>query len=420
MPHLSDSRMFAALGSRNFRLYFFGQCCALTGSWMQRVAMAWMVMHMDLENAGARMGLVEFANQAPVFGVGLFVGVFLDRYDLRKVLIGTQLSMICHSLSLALLIYTSLVGYIPVLFLSFLLGIIAAIDMPARQASITQMIDHPKQLQSALSLQSGSFNLARLVGPAIAGFVIQAGGEIACFILNAVAHLAVLYAYCIMRLPARKLASRTQPARDALREGFRYTRQVTPIRLIILFNYLFCMVGVPYIILMPMFAKQALDGDSRHLGFLFGGVGLGALAGVMYIAARINAGGLPRHVCRMQLCFGLSYLAFAFIGDWRLAVALSPILGFTIVSALVSNNSLVQALVDEDKRGRVLSLNSFGILGFGPLGGLLFGKLADHTDVRVAAVVCGVSCVCVALLHFRRLKEYHDSVPAILASKGLC
>ncbi len=384
---------------------------------MQRLAMVWLVM--ILTGSGAKMGMVEFLNQCPVFVVGVFVGIYLDRYDLRMVLIGTQISMIIHSLVMASLLYFGQITYSAILVLSFLLGIIASIDMPARQASISQMIDHPSQLQSALSLQSGSFNLARLIGPAVAGFVIKAGGEMSCFVLNAVAHLAVLYAYCIMRLPERKMARRDQRALEALREGASYAWSAAPIRLCALFNYAFCFVAIPYVVLIPIFAKDVLGGDSRHLGFLMGGFGLGALVGAMYIASKIDVRNLPRHIWRTQLAFGVIFLAFCFVDEWHIAVLFTPFLGYTMVSSLISNNSLIQALVDEDKRGRVLSFYSFGILGFGPVGALLIGKLTDFTDVRTACIVCAVTCLVIGLLHSRRQKEYDAAVPGILAEKGL-
>jgi len=384
---------------------------------MQRLAMVWLVM--ILTGSGAKMGLVEFLNQCPVFAVGVFIGIYLDRYDLRLVLIGTQLAMILHSLILAGFLYFGLISYPVILVLSFLLGVITAVDMPARQACISQMIDHPSQLQSALSLQSGSFNLARLAGPAVAGFIIKSSGEMACFLLNAVAHLAVLYAYIIMRLPKRKLAKRDQRILDSLREGLSYAWSVQPIRLCALFNYMFCCAAVPYIVLIPIFAKDVLGGDSRHLGFLLGGFGLGAVIGALYIASKIEARDLPRYIWRMQLLFGVAFLVFCFVTEWYIAVLFTPFLGFTMVSSLISNNSLIQMLVDEDKRGRVLSYYSFGLLGFGPVGALLFGMLADRSDVQTACLVCAVTCLIIGIVHSRWQKDYDATVPAILATKRL-
>ncbi|SBW10052.1 membrane hypothetical protein [uncultured delta proteobacterium] len=345
--------------------------------------------------------------------------MFLDRYDLRAVLMGTQIAMILHSLAIAFMLYTGTVTYTAILFLSFLLGIITAVDMPARQASITQMIDHPSQLQSALSLQSGSFNLARLLGPSVAGFIINAAGEMACFVLNAVAHLAVLYAFWIMRLPERKKSSRDMRVIDSLKEGLNYMWKVTPIRLCILYNYVFCFLALPYVVLMPLFVTDVLDGDSRHLGFMMGGIGIGALAGAMFIAFRVSASRLPAHIWHMQTLFGAALIAYGLVTDWLVALALAPVLGFSLVSSLVSNNSLIQAIVDEDKRGRVLSYYSFGLLGFGPLGALLAGKFADHMDARTALVVCAVMSLIVGIMHALRQKAYDASVPEILREKGL-
>ena len=416
MTKITDLRGFAALSARNFRLYFFGQCCALTGSWMQRVALVWLVM--ILTESGAKMGMVDFLNQAPAFFIGIFVGSFLDRHDLRWVLIGTQVCMIVHSIVLAVLVYTGTVTYEAVLFLSFLLGLVSAVDMPARQASVSQMIDHPSQLQSALSLQSSSFNLARLFGPAVAGLIIKFSGELACFVANAVAHLAVLYAYVIMVLPPRK-KSTTVNIMDSLREGLGYVWKVTPIRLCILFNYVFCFLAIPHMVLLPIFVRNSMGGDSSHYGYMLAGIGLGALCGAMFIAFRVSVVKLPSHIWHMQTLFGVSLLVFSLVTNWAVALLLTPVVGFSLVSSLVSNNSLVQALVDEDKRGRVLSYYSMGILGFGPIGSLVAGKLADHTTAQITIGLCAVACLLLGLAHSLRQKTYDATVPPIAERKGL-
>lgn len=384
---------------------------------MQRLALVWLVM--ELTGSTGKMGLMELTNQCPIFFIGVFIGVFLDRYDLRKILMATQVAMITHSLCLAFLIHIGAVSYASLLALSLLLGIITSIDMPARQASIVQMIDHSGQLQSALSLQSGSFNLARLIGPAVAGFVINLGGEVACFILNAVAHLAVLYAYWRMKLPPRNRPYRFQPASEALREGLRYIQNTAPIRLTTLFNFAFCFAAVPYVVLLPIFTREILGGDARLLGFLMAGVGLGGLAGVFHLANNVVPSRLAGYIWRMQALFGFSFSLFALSGDWRLSLLLAPVVGFAIITSLVANNSLIQALVDEDKRGRVLSIYTLGLLGFGPLGAFVMGKLADMFDPRLAALVCGLFCLCTGLVHRRKQKLYAQDLPILLAGKGL-
>ncbi len=418
MSKFTQLRAFSALESRNFRRYFFGQCCSLSGTWMQRVALGWLVK--ELTESGGKMGLVEFLNQCPVFFVGLFIGIYLDRSDLRKVLIGTQSFMIVHSLLMALLVYSGAITYEIVLVFSFLLGIISAVDMPARQASISQMIEHPSQLQSALSLQSTTFNLARLVGQSLAGLAIMAGGTISCFLINGIAPLAVLYAYITMHLPERKRSSRSQKVADAFVEGIRYMWTVTPIRLCILFNYMFSFVAVPFMVLLPLVASRTLEGNASHYGFMMGGVGFGALFGAMFIAFRVMPGKLPGHIWKMQTMFGVILIIFSQITDWRLAVAVVPLLGFSLISSFVSNNSLIQALVDEDKRARVLSYYSFGLLGFGPLGAFIAGKLTDHLEnVSVALLVCAICCLVIGILHGLRQKAYDATVPEILRGKGL-
>lgn len=417
MPKFTQLKAFTAFKARNFRLYFLGQCFALTGTWMQRVALTWLVM--VLTGSGEKMGLVELLNQCPVFFVGLFIGVFLDRWDLRRVLIGTQIVMIVHSLVLAMLLVTQSATYPAILFLSFLLGIIASVDMPARQASISQMIDHPSQLQSALALQSSSFNLARLLGPTVAGFIIRTSGLAACFFINAAAHLAVLYAYCIMRLPERQRGNRNISVLASLKEGLYYMWHVRPIRLCIIFNYAFCFLAIPYVVLMPLVVTRVMGGDERHFGFMLGGIGLGALTGALFIAFRISLANMSRHIWRMQILFGMALVVYSRLDDWRIGLALAPVLGFAITSSLVANNSLIQGLVDEDKRARVLSYYSFGLLGFGPLGAYFAGKLADGMDARTALLLCAVLALGVGLVHAARQKAYDAVVPGLLKAKGL-
>lgn len=442
MSKFTKLKAFTAFEARNFRLYFFGQCFALTGTWMQRVALTWLVM--VLTDSGEKMGLVEFLNQCPVFFLGLFIGIFLDRWDLRKVLICTQLVMILHSAVLALLMYTETVTYPAILFLSFILGIIAAIDMPARQASISQMIDHPGQLQSALSLQASSFNLARLLGPTVAGFVMRASGIMACFIINAVAHLAVLYAYIVMKLPERKRSNKNLSALGALKEGLDYMWKVPPIRLCIVFNYAFCFLAIPYVVLMPLAVTRVMGGDERHYGFMLGGIGLGALTGALFIAFRVTLSHMSRHIWRMQILFGTTLIVYSQLHDWRIALVLTPVLGFALTSSFVANNSLIQGIVDEDKRARVLSYYSFGLLGFGPLGAYAAGKFVDrlaayftgasmefmstyfagktpeHIGAQLALVICAALSLVVGFVHATRQKTYEAFVPEILKEKGLC
>lgn len=417
MRKIAEIRALAALSSRNFRLYFIGQCLALTGTWMQRLAMAWLVL--EITKSGSLMGIVEFINQAPVLLLGMVTGVFLDRNDLRHILIGAQIATIVHSLLIAFLLYIGQLTVPMLMVLSFLLGIITAIDIPTRQAAVSQMIEHPYQLQSALSLQSGSFNLARLIGPAVAGFVVKAGGEIACFVLNAVAHMAVLYAFVVMKLPPRELASSRQNPISAFKEGFDYAMAVKPIKYNLLFTWAFSFFSMTYTIMLPLFAKRVLDGDSRHLGTLLGAIGIGAIIGVMYMAARIGQRQLPRHICRMQIGFGAMFVVFSLITDWRLSTAIMPFVGFTVVSAAVGSNSLVQALVDESKRGRVLSLYVLGSLGFGPIGILLAGHMAEVLDAQTWAFICGVMALLVGLFHASRMKVYDETIDSLLQAKGL-
>ena len=414
MSHATN-KAFAALQSRNFRLYFTGQCFSLTGAWMQRLALVWLVL--ELTGSGGKMGLVELVNQCPSFIVGVFAGIFLDRWHTIRILVAAQLCIMLHSLALAWLMISGNISYNAVLGLSFLLGIITAVDLPARQASITTFIDHPSQLQSALSLQSGSFNLARLAGPAIAGFIIKEGGVTACFVINAVAATGVLCAYCLMRPAQKKRAPASQPVFQALGDGVAYIRSVPPIRLCIVWNYFFCFFAMSYMVLLSLYMKEALGGDARHLGIMLGSVGLGALAGVFWLAAWVETVRLPLHIWRMQALMGLGLFGTVALPDWRLCVAWSALTGFACVSAMVANNTLIQALVDDDKRGRVVSIHVLGLLGFGPIGTYVAGKLADSTSVQVALTVCATAVFCIGLAHGLRQKVYDQHVPGILENK---
>ena len=412
---MSASTAFAALQSRNFRLYFTGQCFALTGAWMQRLALVWLVL--ELTGSGGKMGLVELANQCPSFIVGVFTGIFLDRWNTMRILIAAQFCIMLHSLALAWLVMTGHISYNAVLGLSFLLGVITAVDLPARQASITTFIEHPSQLQSALSLQSGSFNLARLAGPAVAGFVIEAGGISACFVLNAVAATGVLCAYFLMRPSQKKRALTSQPMFEALSDGIRYVRSVPPIRMCIVWNYCFCFFAMSYHVLLSLYMKEVLGGDARHLGLMLGSIGLGALAGVFWLAAWVEPVRLPRHIWRMQALMGLGLFGTVALQDWRACILWSALTGFSCVSAMVANNTLIQAIVDDDKRGRVLSIYTLGLLGFGPLGTYAAGLLADATSVQLSLTLCSTAILCIGLAHGLRQKAYDAHVPLMLEQK---
>lgn len=416
LNRISQTKAFRALGAMNFRIFIFGQSVSLVGTWMQRLAMSWLVLR--LTNSATGLGLVELSNQAPILITGFFAGSILDRYDLKKILIITQTLCMLQAFSLAFLDFTGIIRYQHVLFLSLMLGLVTSIDLPARQSSVVRMLDRPNQLNSALTINSTVFNLARLIGPAFAGFAIQAVGETMCFFLNGIAYVGVIFS--LTRLKLKKV---DMPVRQSgwlsFKEGISYSMRFHALRRILLTSTAFYFFCFPYSTLLPFFAKNVFHSNASTLGFFLGSVGLGAIIGVIYQASFVPINKLHMRAIYSVGIFGLGLATFSISSSIELSCAALTILGFGMSTAAVCFNTLVQSIIKEEKRGRVMSLYTIGNIGIGPVGSLLAGVLADIFGGTFSGLFFGFGAILLAFYMKHTLKLIEPSVLAKLKENGL-
>lgn len=389
--------LFRALSHRNFRLFFFGQGLSLIGTWLQQVAMSWLTYR--LSGSALLLGVVTFCQYIAVLLLAPVAGVLADRVDRRRALLITQSVMVTQALILTALTATGKVAVWHVAALALVLGCASAFDIPLRHAMIARLVGDRAHLPNAIALNSLLINGARVVGPALAGILIAAVGEAACFGLNALSFGAVLYALTQMRWPAARtpappagwLASWLEGAKSAF--GFR------PIRAALLLIALISSTVGTYSTLMPVFAKDVFGGDAHTLGMLLSAAGGGALLSALYLASRHTTRGLDRVILVAGAIASLAMLAFAYSTRFALALPLLVVLGAGLIAAQASIQTLVQTLVDDDKRGRVMSLYTMAFLGMLPFGNLAAGAVARYAGEATAFTLN--ACVClVGLLVF--------------------
>jgi MFS family permease len=382
--------MFRALRSYNYRLFFAGQGVSLIGTWMQQLAMSWLVYR--LTDSVLLLGLVNFCSQMPSFLLGPFAGVLSDRFDRHKVLLWTQALSMVQASTLAALVLTDHVSIPFIMFLSVFLGIVNAFDVSARQSFVVEMVEHREDMSNAIALNSSMFNAARLVGPSVAGLVIAAVGEGICFLINAVSYLAVIGSLLAMRLKPFERPNVEHKVLESLREGFSYAFGFAPIRSIILLIGMLSLFGMPFSVLMPVFARDVLGGSANTLGFIMGASGMGALSGALYLASRKTVLGLGKLIVGAALLFGLGLVLFSFTRSLPLAMFCIFLAGLGMMLQMASCNTILQTIVDEDKRGRVMSFYSMAFMGMAPFGSLLAGWVAEHIGVTYTLLGCGVLC----------------------------
>jgi MFS family permease len=404
-----------ALAHRNFRLFFLGQSISLIGTWMQQVAMAWVVYlltrqedqtHQDV--SAYWLGLVNFAGQIPAFFLAPVAGVLVDHWNRHRLIIATQTLAMLQAFALAVMALNDPSVLPWILVLSVMLGLINAFDMPARQAFLTEMIDNRDDLGNAIALNSSMFNGARLVGPALAATLLAILGARVCFLANGVSYLAVIAALLAMRVTPRPRPHGNRQLYYGLREGFVYAFGFAPIRNLLLLIALVSLASMMYSILLPLIATQILGGDSWTYGLLTIASGVGALAGAVYLASRQTILGLGRWIRAMPLLLGLALVVFSFSENLWLSVTVLALAGFATMVNMGACNIVVQTIVEEDKRGRVMSLYTMAFMGMAPLGSLLGGFLASHYGPANAIRVSGGMCLVGALvfaLRFHRLRE---------------
>ena len=409
--------LLRALRSRNYRLFFTGQSISLVGTWMQQVAMSWLVYR--LTGSAFLLGVVGFVGQIPTFLLAPVAGVLADRWDKRRLLIATQTLSMLQAAALAFFVLAGTVQVWQIVTLRLILGIISTFDIPARQSFIVEMVDNREDLGNAIALNSSMFNAARLIGPSIAGLLVAAVGEGICFIVNAFSYLAVIVALAAMRLTPGKPEKARRHILHELREGVGYAFGFSPIRSILLLIALVSLMGMPYSILMPVFARDILHGGPHTFGFLMAASGCGALASTVYLASRKNVLGLGRIIVAATTLFGAGIIAFSFSGSLPLSLLFLCITGFGGMALIASSNTILQTIVEDDKRGRVMSLFTMAFIGMAPFGSLIAGSLANTIGARNTLLIGGVSCLAGGALFAVILPKIRKKIRPIYVKMGI-
>ncbi len=409
--------LFRTLGSRNYRLYFTGQGISLIGTWMQMIAMSWLVYRMT--NSVFMLGFVSFAGQLPSFFLAPFSGVIADRLNKHKILVMTQTISMLQAFVIAALVLFHIISVWHIVVLNIILGLVNSLDMPARQSFVVEIIEKKEDLGNAIALNSAMFNGARMIGPSIAGVLVAAIGEGPCFFLNGLSFLAVIAALLAMKLPKREARKTDKKILAELKEGLVYTYTFAPIRYILMLLALVSLVASPYVVLMPVFARDILHGNSMTLGFLMAASGIGAISGALFLAARKSIIGIGRIIPAAAATFGLGLVLLSFSRGFIAFSLILVFVGFGMMVHMASSNTLLQTLVDDDKRGRVMSLYTMSFLGMAMFGNLLIGSLAHVLGAQTAVMIGGTFCVAGAFafgLLFPRLRE---QIRPVFIKKGI-
>jgi MFS family permease len=409
---------FRALKHRNFRLFVGGQLISLSGTWMQQVALSWLVYR--LTNSPFLLGMLAFAALFPVLVLSPFAGVWADRVSRYRVVIATQVLAMLQAFILATLVLTDSVHIGYVILLAAFLGCINGTEVPARQSFLVEMVEGKDDLPSAIALNSSIFNASRLIGPTIAGGLVAWIGEGWVFFWNGASYLAVLAALFAMRVaPTPRRVGPSEPVLATLGAGLRYATGLLPIRNVLLLLVGVSLVGYPYIALLPVFARDVLHGDARTLGFLFAAGGLGAVTGVLALATRPNARGLSRIITAAVVVVGLSLIGFALVERLLPALALAFVAGGAMMVHLAGSNTLLQTVVDDDKRGRVMSLFAMAHMGMLPLGALAAGAAAARFGAPATVLTGGLLCLLLAALFVRGLPAMRAQIRPLYVRLGI-
>ncbi len=406
-----------ALRHRNYRLYFVGQGISLIGTWMTRVATSWLVYR--LTDSALLLGLVGFAGQLPTFIFAPFAGVWVDRLNRHRVLIVTQVLAMLQSLTLAVLVFGHIITVWQIILLGAFQGLINAFDMPTRQAFVVQMVEDKQDLGNAIALNSSMVNMARLIGPSLAGIIIAAVGEGVCFLLDGLSYIAVIVSLTAMRSVLQQRFSRRAGVFSELREGWRYVVRFAPVRSILLLLALVSLFGMPYTVLMPIFAGQVLKGGAHTLGFLMAASGFGALVGAVVLAARKSVLGLGKMIPVSTAVFGIGLIGFSQSQSLWLSLLLLFAAGYGMMTQMAAGNTLLQTILPDERRGRVMSYYTMAFVGMTPFGSLLAGSLADRFGAPVTVLISGLLCAAGAAWFASRLKELRKIVRPIYVELGI-
>ena len=405
-----------ALHSRNYRLFVAGQLVSLIGTWMQSVAQSWLIWR--LTGSAALLGFIGFAGQIPIFVLAPVGGVVADRMNRHRVLIATQSTMMVLAFALAALTLGGVIREWHIFVLAALLGVANAFDIPARQAFLVETVSRD-DIVNAVALNSSMLNGARIVGPAVAGLVVAAFGEGWCFLLNAISYVAVIGALLVMHVDDVPHPHAHTSAWESVVEGFAYSWNTKPLRALLLLLGLVSVMGMPYSVLMPIIAARVLQGGPNAYGLLMSASGVGALAGAALLTLRRHIHGLGRWVAVSAMCFGISLIAFSFSRLlWLSALLLVPA-GFFMMVEMAASNTLIQSMIPNRLRGRVMSVYSMMFMGMAPVGALIAGALAAPLGAPATVAIGGVICIAGGLLFGAGLPRLRGPARELIVAQQL-
>jgi MFS family permease len=408
--------MLRALRHRNFRLFFYGQSISLTGTWMQNIALSWLVYRMT--DSVFLLGIVGFSSQIAGFVLTPFAGVIADRHHRQKLLIATQFAAMLQATVLTILVATHQIQVWHIILLSLLMGAINAFDLPVRQAFISDMIDDREDLSNAIAINSSMVNGARLIGPSIGGILIAMVGEVFCFAINAISYIAVIISLYNMQV-AKKAESKRLPLWKEFKEGVFYTFNFMPIRTILILLAYSSLVAGGTQVLMPVFAREVFLGGAQTLGLLMASIGLGALLGAIYLARRKSILGLGKVIAASTALFGAALIGFAVVPWLWMSMGLLLLSGFGMMVQMAASNTVLQTLVEEDKRGRVMSFYTMALMGVAPFGSLLFGSFAHRFGASFVLLLGGGSAIAGAVLFAFCLPRLRELARPVYIQKGI-
>ena len=408
--------MLRTLAYRNYRLFFGGQVVSLVGTWITTTATNWLVYR--LTGSAVLLGVVNFAGQFPAFVLGPFAGIYVDRWDRHRLIVVTQAISMLQSFALAALTLTGRITVEWIIVLSVVQGIVNAFDIPARQAFIVDM-GHSDDLINAIALNSSMVNGARVLGPAIAGVTVTAVGEGWCFFANGASYIAVIVGLLLMVVVPREHGPDSASGLERIVEGFRWVAKTAPIRALLLLLGLVSLTGMPYAVLMPIFADKILHGGARGLGMLMGASGIGALAGTLMLAAKREVHGLGRWIAFASFGFGASMILFASSRSYPLSILLLVPVGFSMMLQMSSSNTLIQTMVPDELRGRVMAVYSMMFMGMAPFGALVAGTMANHIGAPTTVALGGLTCLAGSLVFGSQWPNMRGEARQLIVAQGM-
>jgi MFS family permease len=411
------SHSWRALRHRNFQLFFAGQSISIVGTWMTKLATTWLVYR--LTHSALLLGIVGFAGLIPTFALAPFAGVWIERRNRRKLLVWTQAAAAIQSLTMAALTLAHVITLWEIIALAVFQGLINAFDTPGRQIFLVQMVEDRADLSNAIAINSSMANGARLIGPAIAGLVIAAFGEGGCFLIDGISYLAVIASLLQMRIQPLDTHRSNASTFEQMREGWQYVSTFRPVRTILLFSALLALMGYPYAVLLPIFAGQVLHGGAATLGWLTGASGIGALVSGLSLAVRKSAAGLTRMLPIAARVLGGALILFGLSATLWLSLVLMVFVGFGMMQVFSASNTVIQTLVPEDKRGRVMSYYVMALFGTAPFGSLLAGSLAHRIGAPHTVFVTGAFCIATSLWFTLELPKINAVMRPVYQDMGL-